>query len=440
MRRFLVTLIALSSLSLAWSQNGPAPAYGPDGSTSDDEVTLPAILSGDSASALFSAEGERSNYLSGGVSFATAYDDNMLSTANAPTGDASFAVAPFISINETRSRLNWQADYAPGFTFYRRLSERNQADHNLDFGLEYRLSPHLTLKIKDAFLKTSSFLGGLSQTQQTTFGTLEQSNTTLITPVTDRISNLASAELTYQFGPNSMAGVRGLSNELRFPDAQESGLADSHSQTAEVFLAHRISRIHWVGVTYHYQRILTDVNDARNNTQALLFSYTLNVSPAMSFSLFAGPQQLESSSEVTSQFTEWLPAVGGSFSWQSLHSGFTAGFSRKISDGGGLPGAVQLTSFDASYRRQWARKWEARFGASYGLNDLIETVSPSATDYRSIVGIVGISHQIGAHLALEASYIHAYQKSTDVAGGSSAFNRNRPQISLTYTFSRPLGR
>jgi len=441
MRPFLVTLIALSSLSLAWGQNGPAPAYGLEGSTSDDQVVLPAILGGDSVSALFPAEGERSNYLNGGFTFATAYDDNMLGNATAPVGGTSFAVAPFISLNETRSRLSWQADYAPGFTFYRRLSERNQTDQNLDFGLEYRLSPHLTMRLKDAFLKTSNFLGGLGQNQQTPFGTLEQSNLTLITPVTDRMSNTGSAELTYQVGPNSMIGGRGLSNELRFPDTEQSGgLADSHSQTAEAFLAHRLSRIHWIGVTYHYQHILTDLNDSRNTTQALLFSYTLNVTPAMSFSLFAGPQQSETSSQLTSAATTWLPAVGGSFSWQNQHSGFTAGVSRRVSDGGGLPGAVQLTSVDGSYRIEWARNWAARFGGSYGKDELIETLSPVSRDSRSAVVMVAISHRIGAHLALEASYVRAYQEYLDGSGSSSSFNRNRPQISLTYSFSRPLGR
>jgi len=440
MRHFLVTLIVWSSVLLAWGQNGPAPAYGLEGSTSDDQVVLPAILSGDSVSALFPAEGERSNYLNGGLTFATAYDDNMLGSTTDSLGDASFAVAPFVSLNETRSRLSWQADYAPGFTFYRRLSERNQTDQNLDFGLEYRLSPHLTMKLKDAFLKTSSFLGGLSQNQQNPFGALQQSNLTLITPVTDRVSNTGSAELTYQFGPNSMMGARGLSNELRFPDTQESGgLADSHSQTAEAFLAHRISRIHWIGVTYHYQHILTDQDDSRNSTHALLFSYTLNATPTMTLSVFAGPQQSESSSQLTSAVTRWLPAAGASFSWQSMHSGFTAGVSRKISDGGGLPGAVQLTSVDTSYRREWARNWAARFGASYGKNELIETLGPLSKDSNSAVAMVGISHQIGAHLALEASYLHAYQKYLG-GTGASAFNRNRPQISLTYSFSRPLGR
>jgi hypothetical protein len=74
------------------------------------------------------------------------------------------------------------------------------------------------------------------------------------------------------------------------------------------------------------------------------------------------------------------------------------------------------------------------------MNDLVVTTVPSATNSRSVVAVVGVSHQIGEHLTVEASYVRAYQQYQDAIAASSSFNRNRPQISLTYTFSRPLGR
>jgi hypothetical protein len=191
---------------------------------------------------------------------------------------------------------------------------------------------------------------------------------------------------------------------------------------------------------YQYQHIRTDLNDSLDVTHALLLSYTLNATPAISLSFFAGPQQSESSNLLSPSVTKWVPAGGATFTWQSLHSAFSAGVSHKISDGGGLPGAVQLTSVDASYRRQFAHRWEIRTGISYGKDDLVIMTVPSATNSRSVVAVVGISHQIGEHLTVAASYVRAYQQYLDGIGGSSDFNRNRPQISLSYTFSRPLGR
>jgi hypothetical protein len=441
MRTFILMTFLLSSLLLALGQDAPAPAYGLSGDhASDDAMVLPAMVSGDSESALFPAEGERSNYLNAGLSFGTAYDDNTLGTATNPVGDLSFTVAPFVSIEQTRARLRWQADYAPGFTFYRRLSDRNQDDQNLSAGFEYRLTEHMTMRLKDAFLKSSNFLGGLAQTQQSPFGVLQQSNSTLITPVTNRVSNTGSAEVTYQFGPNSVVGARGISNELLFPDSvQTAGLADSHSQSAEGFLTHRLARIHWVGVTYHFQRILTDMNEARNSSHAVLATYTIDFTPTMSLSVFAGPQYSGSSSQLAPASAKWLPAVGMTYNWQTTRSAFTVGAAHRISDGGGLQGAVQLTSFESSFRYEWARRWTLRLGGSYGRNELIQTIGLPLQDLASLIGLVSVSHQIGEHLSVEAGYVRAHQRALG-ASVVSSYDRNRPQITISYSFSRPLGR
>jgi hypothetical protein len=429
----------LCSASWAWTQEAPAPAYGPDGATADSEIVLPASISGDAVSALFPAEGERSNYLSGGLSFVTAYDDNPLATTGNAVSDVSFAVMPFIHLNETRSRLRWQADYSPGFTFYRRLDQRNQDDHNLSLDLEYRLGPRLTMRLRDAFSKTSNFLGEPGQTQSTPFGSVQQSNLTVITPVMNRISNLGSGELSYQFGPSRVVGARGFSSELHFPDAT-SGLADSHSQAAEAFLAHRISGIHWLGATYRFQRILTDTNEMESFTHALLFSYTINITPSMTLSLFAGPQHAETSGLGLIANPQWLPAVGGSFTWQSNRMSFGGSVAHRISDGGGLAGAVQLTSFDASYRYRWTRHWELRLESSYGKSELLDTFGLPSQDSRSVIGLIGISREIGEHLTVGGTYLRANQTGLGTSGSTIAFDRNRPQISISYHFSRPIGR
>ncbi len=439
MRRLLAISMLFCSASWAWAQDAPAPAYGLDGATADSEMVLPASISGDGVSTQFAAAGERSNYLTGGLSFLTAYDDNPLATTGNTVSDVSFGVLPFIHLNETRSRLRWQADYSPGFTFYRKLNERNQDDHNLGLDLEYRLSQRLTMRLRDAFSKTSNFLGAPGLSQSETFGPVQQSNLTVITPVLNRISNLGSGELSYQFGPNSVVGARGLSSELHFPD-ESAGLADSHSQAAEGFLAHRISNIHWLGMTYRFQRILTDTNNMQSYTQAMLVSYTINVTPTMTVSLFAGPQHAETTGLGLVANPRWLPAVGGSYTWQSNRMSFGGSVAHRISDGGGLAGAVQLTSFDASFRYRWLRYWELRLESSYGKSDLLDTFGLPAQNSRSAIGLIAVSREIGEHLTIEASYLRANQTGLGTSGSTVAFDRNRPQMSISYRFSRPIGR
>ena len=38
------------------------------------------------------------------------------------------------------------------------MASMNEIDHNLALGLEYRLSPHVTLSVGDSFQKTSDLL------------------------------------------------------------------------------------------------------------------------------------------------------------------------------------------------------------------------------------------------------------------------------------------
>src|ERR1035441_9195294 len=110
----------------AMANNADNLANNPD--NNDGRMLTPPPVSGQEYPTTF-APGERSNYLTGGLAFTSAYTDNALgSVTGQPVSDVSYSVAPFINLDETTSRLHWVLTYAPGFTFYRRLSSRNETD------------------------------------------------------------------------------------------------------------------------------------------------------------------------------------------------------------------------------------------------------------------------------------------------------------------------
>src|SRR5580700_5572747 len=150
----------------AWSQDGgqsatPAPAVaGPMGDipAKDDagRMLTPPPVSGQTYPLSFTSE-ERSNYLRGGVTFNTAYSDNVLgATSASPVSDLSYSGWPTLALDETTSRLHAVLTYAPGFTFYERTSAFNEADQNLSLALQYRLSPHVTVSLRDSLQKSSN--------------------------------------------------------------------------------------------------------------------------------------------------------------------------------------------------------------------------------------------------------------------------------------------
>ena len=170
---------------------------------------------------------ERSNYLRGGMAFTSAYTDNAVgSVAGRPLSDVSYSVAPFISLDETTSRLHWILNYAPGFTFYQRLSSRNETDQNASIDLQYRLSPHVTFSARDGFQKSSNVfnqpdLGGVAVVA----GGTQQPNFSVIAPIADRLSDFGNVGINYQFAANGMVGASGTFSYLHYPNqAQVPGL------------------------------------------------------------------------------------------------------------------------------------------------------------------------------------------------------------------------
>src|SRR5262249_41360816 len=127
----------------------------------DLRAPAPALLVGDADSLSFSSELERSNYLRGGITVGATYDDNASNTGNAVTpkiGDFSYSILPNIQLDQTRSRLHWMLSYLGGFTANQRLTEHNQGSHNLNGSLQFRLSPHMDLRLSDNFLDTTGLL------------------------------------------------------------------------------------------------------------------------------------------------------------------------------------------------------------------------------------------------------------------------------------------
>ena len=213
-----------------WAQAGstgaePA-ATGPSSGGTDEAMVTPAPVSGEGYSMGFTSE-TRSNYLRGGLTFGSAYDDNVFQgNSGKPLSDVSYSIWPTISLDQTRSRLHWTLSYAPGFTFYQKEDSRNEADQNFGIDFKYRLSPHVTLTARDSFQKTSNSLNQPNQDfAQPVSGGTSTPNNSVIAPVADILSNNANVGITYQFSPNGMVGASGTFSQFALPNTVSSSRA-----------------------------------------------------------------------------------------------------------------------------------------------------------------------------------------------------------------------
>jgi hypothetical protein len=405
-------------------------------------MIAPAFLSDEEYSLTFASETPRTNYLRGGLSVGTAYDDNALPSSGKAVNDVRYSIWPSLALQQSRSRLSWSLAYSPGYTFHQRLSSINGLDHNLALGFEYRLRPHVILTVANSFRKTSDLLSLPSQSGAASgSGGIHGPNDSIIPPATTTIGNFSNAEIAYQFAENAMIGARGAWTGLWYQDrAKVSGLFDSTGEAGSVFYAHRLSRKHYIGVTSGFQRFLTHPGQSETQTQSTLLFYTLYLPPSWTVSLFAGPEHSDNRAGSSFNLSRWSAAEGGSLAWHGQRTSFGASYAHRIRDGGGLSGAVLSSQADASVRWQSARALTATLGGSYSTNSVLASEPVLGVGGKTWSGSASLQHPVGDHLAVEMGYTHLHQSYSSVPSISNAPDQNYAWVSFSYQFNRPLGR
>jgi hypothetical protein len=280
----ILLLIAMPALSQVNSAN--ASDETAQANSDDARMLVPPPTSSQSYPVAPESEA-RSNYLRAGVTFNSAYSDNVLGgVAAKPVSDVDYSVWPTIALDQTTTRWHSILSYAPGFTFYQKTSGRDETDQNAAIDLQYRLSPYVTASFRDAFQKSSNVFNqpdliGASAV----YGSSQAPTAVVVPPVADRLSNSANAELTYQFSARAMVGASGSFTDLHYPNPSEvPGLYDSSSRGGSAFYSHRLSKKHYVGAVYQYSRILAFPAGPEFETQThtMFLFYTIYFRPNLS--------------------------------------------------------------------------------------------------------------------------------------------------------------
>lgn len=443
-----VTLLFVSLGVQGWSQADPSQS-------SSQNPWHPAV-NGESGSLAFSSEAEKVNLFSGGLTLSSTYDDNALSSGANRIGNVGYMVMPSLSITEARTRTLWTLNYNPGFVWNQRLSTQYQADHNLDFNLQYRLTEHLSARIHDKFIDQSTSFNRLNENPLLPGGNvLNQPNQSVITPLANQLTNVTNVDLVDQIGEGTSIGVSGNFNKLIFRNTSNGAvqLFDNESWGGDAFYSHHLSARRAVGVTYTFQKIATFGQDLQHaQSQSVLLFYTVDLKPGMTLSLFAGPDRSTTNDRfqlavgpilIPINITEsrWLVDEGATFAWQGQKTSARINLIHHVTDGGGLTGAVQIYSAGFGLRRQMSEAWTGDFALNYGDNNPLSHAYGNA--FSGFGGSIGLDRTLGEHLSVGMRYGRDFQRSQEYGTKSSPSylaNHNRAWITVAYHFSRPLGR
>ncbi len=437
--RICLSLALLVALPV-WSQVEPS-ATGPPPS-SGDEMRTPPPVSGEAYPTGTGSEA-RSNYLRGGFTLNTAYNDNAFAgAAGQPVNDVTYSINPTFTLDQSTPRTNLSFTYSPGFTIYQPTSGLNAMNQNATAGFQYRLTPHARMSLHDSFAQTSNVFeqpyGGVS-------GSTQSPTAAVVAPFADQLSNAASGELSYQFSRNGMIGGSGTSTMLNYPNpAQASGLSsNSNSRGASAFYNLRLSSTQYIGLTYQYSRMSASLANAPSETQVHTINsfYTLYLRNGLSLSISGGPQHFDVVQSPLLASASWTPAVTASVGWQRSRTNVAASCSRTVSGAGGLVGAFQSESANANASWQLARTWTVGAAASYtNQKNVLPAFVSSTQGGHTVSGNVSVQHPIGKQFTAGFGYSRIHQSYGGIAVISENPDSDRVFVSVSYQFSRPLGR
>jgi hypothetical protein len=446
---FGLLLLACAS---AWAQVDATSTEAASDSPEEVQLRVPPPVSGQAFSSEFAGDTE-SNYLRGGFTFTSTYNSNIYGGGSSnPVGSMSYSIWPTIALDKTTSREHLVLSYSPGFTLYQRTSALNQSNQNVAFDLQYRLSPNLTLNLRDAFYKASNVFNQPNPLLATPVsGSASAQSVAVIAPVADQLNNMASAQLTYQVSEDGMVGATGSFGELYYPNqAQASGLYSLHTDGGSVFYSRQLLDKYYIGGTYQYQNSLSyqaaatglqAQTQTQTQTQTILLFLSVYLNPNLSLSLSEGPQHYRATQASLPASESWAPMTMVSLGWRGERTTLAASYRRTAGEGGGLNGAFQSNTATASATWQMSRTWSAALSGGYSnYKTLTPLFVQASSGGHTITGTASAQHSLTEHLNVQFGWNWAHQSYRDVAAVSSNPNLNRVFASINYQFTRPLQR
>lgn len=407
----------------------------------DAEMRTPPSVSGEAYPTETGSEA-RSNYLRGDLTLDTAYNDNVQEgNSTSPISDITYSIKTTIALDQTTSRLHQTYTYSPGFTIYQRESTLNAADQSGTMNLQYHMSPHAIVTVTDAFQKSSN---AFNQPYSGVSGSTQPPTASVVAPFADQMSNTVSAALSYQYSRNGMIGGSGTSTMLNYSNpAEVTGLSNSNSRGGSAFYNLRISSVHYIGANYQYSQMIASGLNSQSETQthSLFIFYTAYLNNSLSLSISGGLQHYAETQTTLPESGSWAPAVTASMGWQRKRTNFAASYSRTVTGDGGLLGAFDSNSASAFVRWQLAHTWTLGSSAGYTIQrNALPTSISSSNGGHTLSGRFSVEHSIRNRIQTTFGYERLQQSYGGVEVISTAPESNRVSITISYQFTRPLGR
>jgi hypothetical protein len=407
--------------------------------------TVPGPITGEMPASGFASAGHLTNFTIVSLSSSSVYDDNFSNSVSRHQGGGQQYLAATFGFQQTRRRLKWNLSYRPGVIVGAHSLLGNQ--FNQVFGTTFEVRPTMrwSFKLRQDYALTTDPFDRLGAPLQPALSPLDTPNQATVLPPLRRTASFSGASVNYRLSRHTTVGLAGsyaLQNYSGHGDVWDGPLINNRAVTGNTYLSRQVSRRHVLGVEYRVRRLTFSGYDMPTLTHSILSFHQFAVTANASLVVYAGPEYARTRGQTFAVrnapafSASWSPAAGAIYTWSGRRNSLQAGFSRNVSDGGGLQGPVRLNAGWLRVGRQLTRRYAADLGAELAQQTALAAISGG--HLRMLRGGAGFRRELGRNASLRFSYERLYQN-----GGSPLYrpgNHNRVALSLEHSFMRPLGR
>lgn len=469
-RRIQLTALLLLT-SAAWCQTleAPCPADpcpGPEATTPPSAgqpptgnavsgvlQNVPGPVSGISLPLAVSSETPLSSVVTGSLGVTALYDNNLFSNNAAPLHDVLYTITPSFGLQQVRTRTTLTLNYNGGIAVDQRVDNRSIIYQGGTGELSYALTQHLALRVHEAYAVSSDPFFGLGQTGFVLAPVGPGSpNSFLAVPVATSTTNFSTADLAWELGPHTVAGVSGTYSTLNYRDLPRTfgptlQLFDTQRRAGRTYIAQQISRRQSIGAEFDVQN-LNFTGLGRTITYGAFGFTELVLHQGVKISLYAGPQYAasryfgvpSSAGPTVAQQSQWSPAAGGTFTWEGSKTALRLGAQRTITDSAGIAGAVRSDNATAELLRYLTPRWAVSLdGAYFDGRGLVDSPVGPLLNLRTLYVSAGIERKLMQNLSLRLRYLRLHQTQSGTLLSPILGDHNRVEFGVYYVFSRPWG-
>ncbi|HKW88063.1 MAG TPA: hypothetical protein VJN21_04840 [Candidatus Acidoferrales bacterium] len=408
---------------------------------------IPASAGGQVPPTVPTSEAPASNVFEFGLSMGATYDSKLfVNSSTGSTSDIRYAVTPRFALTKSLPRLLLDLRYSPGLEVSEHRLYQSLFSNNFGGGITYTPTDRTAITARQQYnISTDPFnsLGG-------PIGPLGQST---FLPGFKETSLLSNATISHQFSQFNTLGIGGSFADRKYENSRQSqptvNLIQSRIASGNAYFTHVNSPRNTIGLQYQGQALEFPQQNARTFIHAFSILDVITFSSHASLTLFGGPDYSLTSNQVEFSLggiiiqiplkkNSWSGAGGAIVSLRGERAAFTGEFSRGISEGGGLLGAVSMTSGRLDLVERLTKNWDIDMNGSGAESNLISASSSVTPQLLNYGGGASLRRALGRNVTFQFFYQRRNQSSSNFNG--SFGNHNVGGASLDIHFLHPLGR